>query len=164
MSNLKKCGGPMKKIVKALGTKHLLKQVNEGKINFKKLAGLGVALVLVGLVGVSIVVILSVVLLRWGWGAFMNEAETNPTVSNVIEGSKEEVANLLPTIPSSATDFISNGQIDQEKIEQTYNQLPAATQEVWRRAITESITKELENATGVSAQTLRELQSIITNL
>lgn len=154
----------MKKIVKALGTKHLLEQVNEGKINFKKLAGLGVGLLIVGLVGLFIVIALAAALISWGWGEFVNEAETNPTVSNVIEGSKQEIANLLPTVPSSASDFINNGEIDQQKIEQTYNQLPVATQEVWKRAITESITKELENATGVSAQTLRELQSIVTNL
>ena len=154
----------MKKIAKALGTKHLLKQVTEGKINFKKLAGLGVALVIVGLAGVAIVIVLSVALLRWGWSAFSNEAQTNPTVSSVVESSKEQVANILPTVPSSASDFIQNGQIDTQKVEDTFSQLPAATQQVWKRAISESITQELETATGVSAQTLRDLQVIVSNL
>ena len=154
----------MKKIANILGAKHLLKQVGEGKINFKKLAGLGVGLILVGLVGVVIVIILSVTLLRWGWNAFSDQAQTNPTVSSVVESSKEQVANVLPTEPSSASDFIQNGQIDTQKVEATFNQLPAATQDVWKRAISESIKQELETATGVSAQTLRDLQALVSNL
>lgn len=154
----------MKKVLKAVVAKQAIKHLSKGKINFKKFAGIGIALLIVGVIGLAIVIVLIVALLRWGWGATINETNTNPTVSNIVEGSKEQVADLLPTIPSSASDFINDGQINSQKIEQTYNDLPAQTQEVWKRAVSENITKELENATGMSAQTLRDLQTLISGL
>lgn len=154
----------MKKVLAAAVSKEALKGLKSGKIDGKKLLAIGGGLLVVGVVALIIFIALVVLVIRWAWNFGNDQAQTNPTVSNIVESSKNQIGELLPTVPAAASDFIVNGEINQQRIEQVYNDLPAETQAIWKRALEESITRELENATGVSAETLRELQAIISSL
>jgi hypothetical protein len=154
----------MKKIVAAAATKQAIKHMKSGKINGKKLLLVGGGLLVVGLIGLVLFVVLAVLVIRWAWNAGSDQVQTNPTVSNIVESSKDQLGQLLPSVPATASDFIVNGEVNQQRIEEVYAGLPTETQAIWKRALEESITQELENATGLSAQTLRDLQAVIIAL
>jgi len=109
-------------------------------------------------------IIVTFLLVRWLWNAAVNTANTNPTISSVVENTKAKVGNLLPNVPSSPQDFIANGIVDTEKIQQTYADIPAQTQVVWKSAIESGINQQIQGATGTSLQQLQDLQKAIQQL
>jgi hypothetical protein len=117
-----------------------------------------------GLVSVIVSIVLVVLLIRWLWNVGTASVTTNPTVSSVVESTKQSARSLLPTVPSGAQDFIQNGVVDEAKVKETFESLPAATQDVWKKAVESSITQQLESATGASRDALEQLKNSVLAL
>ncbi len=122
-------------------------------------------IILAGLVVLFVVLVIIIFLaFGWIWNAGSSVINQNPTVNSIVENTKEQVGNLLPTVPSSAQDFIANNQIDTTKLTETYNNLPAATQQVWKDAMTRSINEAINNSVGAELNTLQQLLQTVSSL
>ncbi len=130
----------------------------------KKYKKVFVGFMILGIVSIIVSIALVVLLVRWLWNAGSTAVNTNPTVNSVLQSTKESAQSLLPTVPSGAQDFIQNGVVNEEKVKETFNSLPAATQQVWKNAVDVSIAQQLESATGASRQALEQLKSSVLAL
>jgi len=114
------------------------------------------------LIATSIIVV--IMLIRWLWNVTVDTASTNPTVSSVVQNTKTRVSDLVPTVPSTAQDFITNGAIDTTKLQQVYNDLPTQTQGIWKAAVESSINQQIQAATGASLQQLQDMLNAVRQL
>lgn len=155
-------------------TKHVAKRAlvqlahrlikNPNSINGKKMGKYVLVAAIVGFIGLLVAIFLIIIVARWAWDAGSTVASTNPTVNSLVENSKETVANLLPSVPSSPQDFIQNGQIDQAKLTETYNALPQSTRGVWKNTMNQAIDQQIQQATGATLTQLQDIQKAILAL
>jgi len=123
-----------------------------------------IGIIIVGIILFILFVSAAIFLVGRLWDSAVNTANTNPTVSKVIEDTKSRATESLPTVPSTAQDFITNGTIDTTKIENVYNGLPAQTQQIWKSAMEVNINQQVQEATGASLQQLKELLAVVQQL
>ena len=79
------------KLKKVLLLKSLSKGFGKNKLSPKKLAGIAVAVMAIGLVGFIIVLTITVLAVRWVWNSGNSAVQQNPTISSVVESNKQEV-------------------------------------------------------------------------
>ena len=135
-----------------------------GKMSPKKIITVVVVSLILGFIALLVVAIIAIVAIRWAWDSGSNAVQQSPTISSVVETTKQEVTEALPNVPTSANDFIVNNQIDTEKLAETYSNLPAQTQEVWKSAIEQSITDYIQTATGSDLAALQQLLTSVQAL
>lgn len=120
----------------------------------KKYAVIGLV---IGVVGLLVTIALAVLVIRWAWNFGNTAVQQNPTISAVVENTKQQANELLPTVPSAANDFIENGQVNTAKLNETYQNLPLQTQQVWKNAMEASINDAITAATPQEVDVLRQL-------
>lgn len=130
----------------------------------KRYKKLFVGALIIAIATIVISIVLVFLLIRWLWNVGVASVNTNPTVSSVVQSTKESVQSVLPTVPAGAQDFIQNGVVNEAKVQETFESLPAATQQVWKNALEASITQQLETATGASKQQLEQLLNSVIAL
>jgi hypothetical protein len=148
-----------KKLIVASGIKNISKSIANGKFSVKKLALVTTAVIIVGIVTFFLLLVLAVFIIRWAWNSGNSAVQQNPTVSSIVETTKQEVANIVPSVPSAASDFIVNGQVNATKLTETYTNLPTQTQQVWKTAMEKSIAEAVQSATGADLAALQQLPS-----
>ena len=134
------------------------------RLNGKKLLKYAVILAVVGFIGLIITIVIVVLVIRWAWNDGNSVVQQNPTVSSMVENTKKEVSERLPTVPSNANDFIVNNQVDTTKLSETYNGLPTQTQQVWKNAMEASINDSIKSATGNELNTFQKLLEAVRGL
>lgn len=153
MSKFKYSGKIIKTLSKGGGSKKLAK--------YKKYI---IGILVVGIILFILFITATIFLMSRLWDSAVNTANTNPTISSVIENTKSKVNESLPGVPSTAQDFISNGAIDTAKLDKVYNDLPAQTQQVWKSAMELNINQQAKDATGESLQQLKDLLVVVQQL
>jgi predicted PurR-regulated permease PerM len=153
-----------KKFLVYSGIKNISKNISSGKLSAKKLAIIAAATIITAIVVFFIVLVLAVFLIRWVWNSGNNTVQQNPTVSSIVETTKQEVADIVPSVPSAASDFIINGQVDTAKLAETYANLPAQTQQIWKAAMEKSIAEAVQSATGADITALQQLLAAVRGL
>lgn len=144
---------------KTLLTKTLLNSYSKSAKNIpiNKIKKFAVVGLIVGIVSFLITIALVVLVIRWAWNFGNTTVQQNPTVSSVVETTKQRAGELLPTVPSKANDFISNGKIDEAKLSATYANLPEQTKQVWKNAMETNINEMIKSATPQEFEVLRQL-------
>ena len=135
-----------------------------GKMSPKKIIAVVVVALILGFIALLVVAIIAIVAIRWAWDSGSNAVQQNSTISSVVETTKQDITESLPNVPTSANDFIVNNQIDTTRLAETYSNLPAQTQEVWKSAIEQSITDSIQNATGADLTALQQLLTSVQAL
>lgn len=146
------------------GTEKLGNNIKNRKISPKKIITVVIIGVVLGFVALLMIAIIAIFAIRWAWNSGSNAVQQNPTISSVLETTQQEVSNALPNISTSPTDFITNNQIDTQKITETYNNLPTQTQELWKATVEQSISESIQNATGADLTNLQQLLTAVQAL
>ncbi len=120
--------------------------------------------VIAGIIGTILGIFLLILVIRWVWNAGSSVVQQNPTVSSVVETTKQQVTDLVPTIPYGVNDFITNGQLDAAKLSETYASLPEQTQQVWKSALEANINEMLKTAAPAEVASLMQLLNELNRL
>jgi predicted PurR-regulated permease PerM len=101
------------------------------------------------------VIILLIMAITW----LFNRGDDVKTATDNIT----QQAQQLPGNPLSLESYIANGQVDTQRLQQTYNALPSQLQDDWLRQFNAQI-QELQNQAGVSNETIKALTDLYNAL
>lgn len=118
---------------------------------FKKFAFIAVSIIILGII---CLVILAIVGLTW----LFNRGDVVKQAGENLTSQAQSIAS-----PLNLDSYISNNQVDTQKLQQTYEALPSQLQDDWLRQFKAQID-ELQSQAGVSNETIQSLLSLYNTL